>query len=140
MKKTLKDSVFMVAPGSETEGLIEINTFVRSQAESLRNAGWEVILGVIDDRTTIKGIRRNIDRLRKEIARIRPGLVHAQYGSVTAAVAHRVRGSLPLVISFCGDDLLGTPSSGLRWRIRGSCARWVGLWAAFNASAIVVKS
>jgi Glycosyl transferases group 1 len=44
------------------------------------------------------------------------------------------------VISFCGDDLLGTPSSGLRWRIRGRCARWVGLWAAFNASAIVVKS
>src|ERR1051325_4227657 len=101
MKKPFKDSVFMVAPGSQKEGLTEINTFVRSQAESLRNAGWEVILGVIDDRTSIKGIRRNIDRLCKEIVRTRPGLVHAQYGSVTAAVANRVRGALTLVISFC---------------------------------------
>ena len=130
----------MVAPGSEQEGRIEINTFVSSQAESLSSAGWEVVLGIVDDRTSVKGIRRNVDRLREEIARARPGLVHAQYGSVTAAVANRVRGSLPLVISFCGDDLLGTPSSGLGWRIRGKCARWVGLWAALNASAIVVKS
>ncbi len=130
----------MVVSGSLKDGVPETNTFVTSQAESLRASGWEVILGVVDDRTSFRGIARNIRRLREEIARTQARLVHAQYGSVTAAVARRIQGSLPLVISFCGDDLLGTPKPGALWRMREKAAHWISLWAARGASAIVVKS
>src|SRR5262249_40544245 len=83
---------------------------------------------------------RNIRRLRREVLRAQPVLIHAQYGSVTAAVADRIRGSLPLVLSFCGDDLLGTLSPGIGWRIREICARAIGIYAARRASTIIVKS
>jgi teichuronic acid biosynthesis glycosyltransferase TuaC len=132
-------SVFMIVAGNWKNGAA-ISTFVKSQAESLRSAGWEVALGVVDDRTSVHGILQNVRRLRREVSRSRPGLVHAQYGSVTAAVANLIRGSLPLVVSFCGDDLLGTPNPGLRWRVREKCARAIGLWAARRSATVIVKS
>lgn len=140
MKPSDSGAVFMVASGSYRNGLPEPTTFVSSQAESLREAGWDVFLSVVDDRTSLQGIRRNIQRMRTELARSRAFVVHAQYGSVTAAVARSIRGSLPMVLSFCGDDLLGTPNPGIGWRVREKCARWIGLWAAREASAIIVKS
>jgi glycosyltransferase involved in cell wall biosynthesis len=51
-----------------------------------------------------------------------------------------VSGSLPLIVSFCGSDLLGSPVSGVLWRIREACSRAIGFWAARRASAIIVKS
>ena len=103
----------MLVNGRRRDGALDIPNFVNSQAESLRQAGWEVVFGVVDDRTSIHGILRNVRRLRSEIAQVKPGLVHAQYGSVTSAVGYLIKGPLPLVISFCGDDLLGTPNSDL---------------------------
>ena len=139
-KHDTKASVFMVMNGTLKNGVPEVVTFVRSQADSIRKAGWEVSLGVVDDRTSVQGIFRNVRRLRQQIAQTRPGLVHAQYGSVTALVGYFIKGTLPLVVSFCGDDLLGTPSPGLAWRVRERAARLMGLWAARRAAASIVKS
>ena len=135
-----KPSVFMVVNSNLKDGTPKISSFVMSQAESLRAVEWQTVFGVVDDRTSIRGILRNIKRLNGEIAQIKPGLVHAQYGSVTAAVAHLVSGSLPLIVSFCGDDLLGTPNPGLVWRAREIGARRIGLWAARQATSVIVKS
>jgi teichuronic acid biosynthesis glycosyltransferase TuaC len=132
--------VFMIVASTWKDRMPAIPTFVKSQVKSLRSAGCDVTLGLVDDRTSIHGVLQNLRRLRMEVSRSRPGLVHAQYGSVTAAVANLVRGSLPLVISFCGDDLLGTPSPGLRWRVRERCARVIGLWAARRSVTLIVKS
>jgi teichuronic acid biosynthesis glycosyltransferase TuaC len=136
----LKCSVFMCLNGHWTNGALEIPTFVKTQVESLRSAGLQVLMDVVDDRTSVHGILRNIRRLRKHVAQVKPGLVHAQYGSVTAEVANLARRSLPLIVSFCGEDLLGTPNPGLVWRLRERCARAIGLWAARRAAAIIVKS
>lgn len=135
-----KGTVFMVAAGSIKNGVPEAVSFVKSQAESLRRAGWKVLLSIVDDRTSIRGITRNLRRIREEVARSKPGLIHAQYGSVTAALAYCVKGSVPLVISFCGDDLLGTPTPGFQSRIREKCARAIGLLAGYGATSIIVKS
>jgi glycosyltransferase involved in cell wall biosynthesis len=135
-----KGTVFMIAAGSIKNGVPEAVSFVKSQAESLRQAGWKVILSIVDDRTSVRGITRNLRRIREEVARSKPGLIHAQYGSVTAALAYCVKGSMPLVISFCGDDLLGTPNPGFLSRIRERCARAIGLLAARGATTIIVKS
>src|SRR5262249_20113187 len=132
--------VYMVNGGTWKNGEWVIPAFVKSQAESLQAAGCTVRFGFVDDRTSLRGVIRNIRRLRGEVLKAKPALVHAQYGSVTAAVADRIRGSLPFVLSFCGDDLLGTPSPGIVWRIRETCARAIGIYAARRASTIIVKS
>jgi glycosyltransferase involved in cell wall biosynthesis len=138
--RNVKTSVFMVVNSNLKEGSYEISNFVETQAKSLRDFDCQTAFGVVDDRTSIRGIVRNITRLKGEIAQTKPGLVHAQYGSVTAAVASLIKGSLPLVVSFCGDDLLGTPIPGLTWRLREKGARFAGLCAAQRAAAIIVKS
>ena len=136
----MQGRVTMIVGANSKNGGRELSTFVRSQAESLESAGWIVQFGFVDSRTSVGGIIQNIRRLRTEITHTRPALVHAQYGSVTAAVAHFIRGSLPLIVSFCGDDLLGTPNPGLRYRVREWGARAIGLWAARRAAAIITKS
>lgn len=136
----VEPSVFMVTNANVKDGVPEISSLVEHQAESLRKIGWAVHVGIIDDRTSLRGISRNASELKTELARVRPLLVHAQYGSVTAAVARMIQGSLPLIVSFCGDDLLGTPNPGLMWRVRERLARGIGLFSAGAAAAIIVKS
>ncbi len=139
-EQTLKSSVFMVTAGNVKGQPGDVVSFVQSQAGSIRTAGWKVTFGLVDDRTSLGGILRNVRRLKKEIRQKNPGLVHAQYGSVIAAVTRIIRGQIPLVVSFCGDDLLGTPHPNFVWSVRAKCARAIGLWAAKSASVIIVKS
>jgi teichuronic acid biosynthesis glycosyltransferase TuaC len=135
-----KTSVFFVVGGDWKDGELTPPPFVRSQAESLRGCDCEVFLAIVDDRTSVRGILRNIRRICAEARRAQPKLIHAQYGSVIAGMGRLVRGSAPLIVSFCGDDLLGTPAPGVIWRIREACSRAIGLWAARGASTIIVKS
>ncbi len=106
----------------------------------MERAGWPVVFGLVDDRTSPSGVMRNAKKLEALTRRVEPSLVHAQYGSMTAALAAFVAGSLPLIVSFCGDDLLGTPIPTMKWRLRTRAARLLGLLAAARAGAIVVKS
>jgi len=135
-----RHSVLMVTNANVENGVPEISSLVEHQAESLRKIGWAVHVGIIDDRTSLRGISRNARKLKTELAHVRPRLLHAQYGSVTAAVARITKGSLPLIVSFCGDDLLGTPNPGLMWRVRERLASGIGIFGARAAAAIIVKS
>ena len=132
--------VFMVASGSLQGSKADVGILVENQAASLHSTGWSLTLGVLDDRTSISGILRNVRRLRREVSDAMATVVHAQYGSVTAVVAHWIRGNRPLVISFCGSDLLGVPISGVYWWLRTKVGRWLGFYAAARAEAIIVKS
>jgi teichuronic acid biosynthesis glycosyltransferase TuaC len=135
-----RESVFFVASGTPKHGVAAPTSFVKSQVDSIRLTGWKVFLSIVDDRTSFRGVVRNLQRIRREIAREQPGIVHAQYGTVTAAVAYYAKGRAPLIVSFCGDDLLGTPNPGFLSRVRERCARVIGLVAAYRATAIIVKS
>jgi glycosyltransferase involved in cell wall biosynthesis len=130
----------MVTAADVKNGLPQIPGLLISQAESLKRLGWEVVIGNVDDRTTPQGIWRNVRQLRQLVAQFNPQVIHAQYGSVNAAVAQMAAGKRPFVVSFCGDDLLGTPMPGWLWRIRERLARWIGLWAAHRATGVIVKS
>jgi teichuronic acid biosynthesis glycosyltransferase TuaC len=132
-------SVLMVTVGEDSRAQ-EISSFVKSQAESLRQQGCAVSLGLIDDRTSVGGILDNLRRLRHKVAELKPDVVHAQYGSVVAAIADRARGTAPLVVSFCGADLLGAFNLDLISRARDVLARRISLNAAAHAQAIIVKS
>ena len=47
------------------------------QADSIRDAECEVFMGVIDDRTSVTGILRNVHRLKRQVSQMNPDLVHS---------------------------------------------------------------
>jgi glycosyltransferase involved in cell wall biosynthesis len=112
--------------------------FVRSQVESLG------ALGVENTLYEIEGWRGawNYARAWREIpARARAAgadLVHAHYG-LSAAAALGLSGT-PLVVSFCGDDLLGRPDARGRISHRSRVGIALSRRAARRAAAVIVKS
>jgi teichuronic acid biosynthesis glycosyltransferase TuaC len=112
-------------------------TFIRTQAESLQRLGVDLDVMAI---TGYEGRHAYLDAARAMPARARGGfdLIHAHYGH-SGAVA-RLQRSAPLVISYCGDDLLATPnedgSTTLRSRIEAAVFRRL----AHVAAATITKS
>jgi glycosyltransferase involved in cell wall biosynthesis len=80
------------------------------------------------------------DGLRKKVQHFQPSLVHVMYGGVMAEVVTRTVGDLPIVVSFCGSDLLGERLSRTDRRLMA----WVGVLAsrraARRADGLIVKS
>lgn len=86
-------------------------SFVRSQADSLAELGLDVdmlyLRGLVDRRAYFT----TFPQLRRRVRDPRYDLVHAHYGH-TAAVTAAARPRAPLIVSFCGEDLLGAPRPG----------------------------
>jgi len=133
-------SVYMLASGTAVDGKPAFSPFVAVQARSVEQAGWRVAVGLVDDRTTVAGVFRNLKRMRREIPANAPGVVHAQYGSMLSLIAALARGRAPLIVSFCGDDLLGAKNPGHVWFLRNCLGRGFSLFAAYRSAAVVVKS
>lgn len=112
--------------------------FVRSQVESL------AALGVACEVEEIQGYLSSANYMRALPllpGRVRAGaydLVHVHFG-YTALAALGVRG-VPLVVSFCGDDLLGRPDAHGRRSAKSLLLADLGRRAARRADAIIVKS
>ena len=111
--------------------------FVKSQADSLAALGCENTL------YEIRGWHSSLDYFRAmgEIPRVArecgAEVVHAHYG-LSGAAATRVRA--PLVVSFCGDDLLGRPDAHGRLTLKSRALIPVSRHAARRADAVIVKS
>jgi len=112
-------------------------SFVARQMASVAAAGVEVEILFVDGRRSYWAYVRSV--LDVAIAgRSRPfDVVHAHYG-LTGFFAgfHRH----PLVISYCGDDLLGTPDGAGGVRFASRVARRLSRLAALRADAIICKS
>jgi teichuronic acid biosynthesis glycosyltransferase TuaC len=111
--------------------------FVKSQADSLAAAGCTNTL------YEIHGWRSKGEYLKAllELPRVARAcgaeLVHAHFGlSGTAAV----RVPLPLVVSFCGDDLLGRPHADGRITFKSRLLIPLSRFAARRADAVIVKT
>lgn len=111
--------------------------FVEGQVISLERAGASVRVEVIDGRRTkleyLSGIRRVRHLVRAGVF----DLVHAHYG-LTGFVASFQ--PLPLVVSFCGDDLNGTSNGHGGTTLKSRLARGLSYLAARRADAIICKS
>ena len=111
--------------------------FVKSQADSLAAAGCENTL------YEIKGWHHTSEYLRAlvELPRVARDcgaeLVHAHFG-LSGTAALRVK--LPLVVSFCGDDLLGRPDATGRMTLKSRLLIPVSLLAARRANGVIVKT
>jgi glycosyltransferase involved in cell wall biosynthesis len=112
-------------------------TFIKSQADSLVAAGVPLDVLVVRGYESVRAYVRAMASLR-EITRANAyGLVHVHYGHTAAAsIPSRPE---PLVISYCGEDLLGAPRGrGItpKSRIEVACFRQV----ARLADATITKS
>ena len=111
--------------------------FVAAQIRSLERAGVKIERLVFPPRGGVRGYTR----AAREIARVarawRADLVHAHYGLVGWSAVWQ---AVPVVTSFCGDDLQGTvaPDGGLTLRSRVGMA--LSQQAAHRSAGIVCKS
>lgn len=80
-------------------------SFVQSQVESLREAGIEVDVLVIEGYRSRWEYLRAVMTMRRMIRRTRYDIIHAHYG--LCGLVARLQFSVPIVVSFCGDDLYG---------------------------------
>ena len=111
--------------------------FVKSQADSLAAAGVENTLYEIEGWRSPREYWKALRRLPRVARECRADLVHAHYG-YSGAAASGVK--LPLVISFCGDDLLGRPGEHGRLSSRSRALIPLSTWAARRADGVIVKS
>jgi glycosyltransferase involved in cell wall biosynthesis len=82
-------------------------SFVFSQARSIESLGVDLdVLYVPGYRSTLEYARGTVEVLRRT-KRERHALVHAHYGH--SGVLARAQTKAPVLLSYCGDDLLGTP-------------------------------
>jgi glycosyltransferase involved in cell wall biosynthesis len=117
-----------------------LGTFVEQQVSSLRARGISIEVLLAD--RSVQGPRAYLTLANEIGQRLGKGidLVHVMYGGVMAAVVSRRAGKIPLLVSFCGSDLLGQNCSGLTRRIAARVGVMASHFAARRASAIVVKS
>jgi glycosyltransferase involved in cell wall biosynthesis len=107
-------------------------SFIASQVESLREEGVETDVDFIDGRRSKWAYVRALPRIRASVARGRYDLVHAHYGysGVYPLLFH----ALPVVVSFCGDDVImgHEKLSWLKRRVRD--------YVSARADAVIVKT
>jgi glycosyltransferase involved in cell wall biosynthesis len=75
------------------------------------------------------------------VAKLRPTVIHAHFGTMTALFSAVAAGSLPLVITYRGSDLNRSPPS-YRWqaKVRAALGRLFSQLAALRAQRIVCVS
>lgn len=82
--------------------------FVKTQIDSIVAEGVEVDILFINGKSSTFNYLRGIFHLHSRLRRDNYDLIHAHYG--LSGIVARLQSRLPVVVSFCGDDLLGTPS------------------------------
>lgn len=81
-------------------------SFVKTQEEALKRAGIDVELLVMRGRNRKLLYPKAIFQLRKRLHQGSFDLVHAHFGYV--GLVARTQGKIPVVVTYHGDDLLGT--------------------------------
>lgn len=113
-------------------------TFIKSQADSLVAAGAQV--EVLHPRPGLTLLRYAwaVSQVFLKTLSGRFDVVHGHYG--LWCLVGRIQWTTPVVASFLGDDLLGTPSeAGHRTRKSALVVR-VSRWLCRHVDAVIVKS
>lgn len=113
-----------------------LGLFVTRQISSLIHVGIDVCTFSLVSRTSPLVIVKEYIRLRSQIRRFRPHLIHAHYGTVTSLLC-AVSSRVPLVITFRGSDLNGDPDVNL---LRSRVAQLFSHISSLRGHAIICMS
>jgi len=111
--------------------------FVATQVQSLSRAGADVDVEFVNGRRSTLDYLGAPLRISRLVRAGRFDLVHAHYG-LTGFLAAFQR--LPLVVTFYGDDLLGTPDRRGRLTLKSRAIRRIGYAAARRAQGVICMS
>jgi glycosyltransferase involved in cell wall biosynthesis len=115
--------------------------FITSQVASLRDLGVEIEVCHLNRPSEGRSVYRGLaGKIHSLVSTTRPDVVHVQYGGVLANRVGRAVRDRPLLVSFCGDDLLGGGGGGLTDRAARAYNVIESRRAAGRADGIVVKS
>lgn len=132
--------VYFVTGSLNKDGSYYFPPFMRSQIEAMEKEHKKVIVAILLNNSSPKAVMQNIREWKKKIKTLGKCIVHAQYGSVTALTAALSKGKNPLVISFCGDDMLGTKQTGWKWAIRSRLMVGISHLSTLWANHLIAKS
>lgn len=113
--------------------------FVKSQVDSLARMGHAVEVLFIDGSASTANYLTGFAAVGRTVRRFAPDVIHAHYG-LTGFVAAYPRRPVPLVLSLCGDDVLGTPDGRGGRTARSRLGLRLSRLACARASGIIVKS
>src|SRR5262249_15689302 len=108
--------------------------FVKSQTDSLEAAGCATSIYEIQRYRPLGAYLRGLGEIPRGARERGSELVHAHSG-LSGAAAERVK--LPLVVSFCGDDLLGRPAADGRLSLMSRALIPLSRHAARRANAVI---
>lgn len=111
--------------------------FVKSQMDSIAASGVVVETLFIDGRLGIGQYLRGFGRVRQVAATGRFDIIHAHFG-LTGFVAAWSR--MPMVVSFCGDDLNGTVRASGGSSLKSHITVFLSQLAGLRADGIICKS
>lgn len=115
-------------------------TFVAAQVESLRDAGIETDVLFLDRLDAGRKVYRDLTTtVRARFDTVNPDVVHVMYGGVMSAVVTKAIRERPVLVSFCGSDLLGIRGGAVQ-KLSAGFGVAASKRAAVRASGIVVKS
>jgi len=123
--------VLAVIPGDEHGPSM---VFAKRQSRALTDAGCDCQMFFLSSRTSLPAVGRELLRLRRTIAEMKPHVVHAHYGSVTSLLCTLATGR-PVIAQFRGSDLLA-PGGSPRARL----ARLMSQLSALRAWRIICVS
>jgi len=113
-------------------------TFVRTQVEYLKRAGVEVELLVVGERSRKLKYPKAALELRRRLRDSSIDLVHGHYSY--AGIVARMQWKVPVVVSYCGDDLLGIVNARGRQTLFGRLAVSAGRLLSHQVDGVIVKS
>jgi teichuronic acid biosynthesis glycosyltransferase TuaC len=113
-------------------------SFVRTQVESLKRAGVDVEVLLLNGRFRKWNYLKGIFQLRRRLARGSFDLVHAHFGY--AGMVARTQSKVPVVVTFHGDDLLGQVNERGHTTRASALIAQTGRALARCVDAVVVQS
>ncbi len=114
-------------------------SFVKTQADALRQAGVEIELFVLHGRNRKLMYPQSVPKLRERLRADRAiDLVHAHYSFV--GLVGRMQRQVPLVVTYHGDDILGTRLANGQLSPGSPLIIALGRWLGRHAEAVIVQS
>jgi len=118
-----------------------LGTFMEQQIKGLRQIGLDVDVMFINRAQRGVSAYLRLDRhVCDRVLSFQPDVIHVMYGGIMADRITCTVQDRPVVVSFCGTDLLGQPLVGCLRKSVSALNVWASWRAARRAEGIVVKS
>ena len=131
-------NVLVVTNMYPTAADLTYGCFVKEQIDSVRSQGVSCDVTFINGKQTRVNYFKSLSPITKAACSNKYDLIHAHYG--LSGLPSRLQWRLPLIVSFCGDDLLGSPKTDGSSTKRSLAIRQLSRWVGRLSECVIVKS